>query len=210
MLAFWRWRFVAFAADQRQSTTLALLAEVFAALDGVPARVLADRMGCLKGGVVAGVMVPTAEYVRFATHYGFRPTGTPQPRPAGDALILDLPTAPTRSLDAGLRRLKLAAARRTAPEVLQVAKTQRWIREEVLRTLIEAKLAACDSSNARIRLKAAAFPVLKPSTASTSPHHRSRKQPSTTCPGMGSRATQYRTDRIGRYPRVADRVGRGV
>jgi hypothetical protein len=25
--------------------------------------------------------------------------GTPQPRPAGDALILDLPTAPTRSLD---------------------------------------------------------------------------------------------------------------
>ena len=26
--------------------------------------------------------------------------GTPQPRPAGDALILDLPVAPTRSLDA--------------------------------------------------------------------------------------------------------------
>ena len=24
----------------------------------------------------------------------------PQPRPAGDALVLDLPTAPTRSLDA--------------------------------------------------------------------------------------------------------------
>jgi Mu transposase, C-terminal domain len=27
-------------------------------------------------------------------------TGTPQPRPAGDALVLNLPTAPTRSLDA--------------------------------------------------------------------------------------------------------------
>lgn len=26
--------------------------------------------------------------------------GTPQPRPAGDALILDLPLAPTRSLNA--------------------------------------------------------------------------------------------------------------
>jgi hypothetical protein len=26
--------------------------------------------------------------------------GTPQPRPAGDALILDLPIAPTRSLEA--------------------------------------------------------------------------------------------------------------
>jgi hypothetical protein len=35
--------------------------------------VLADRMGCLKAGVVANVVVPTADYVRFATHYGFRP-----------------------------------------------------------------------------------------------------------------------------------------
>ena len=26
--------------------------------------------------------------------------GAPQPRPAGDALVLDLPIAPTRSLDA--------------------------------------------------------------------------------------------------------------
>jgi len=42
-------------------------------LGGVPGTVLADRMGCLKGGVVANVVVPTAEYVRFASHYGFRP-----------------------------------------------------------------------------------------------------------------------------------------
>ncbi|MGY1868212.1 MULTISPECIES: IS21-like element helper ATPase IstB [Nocardia] len=64
-------------------------------------------------------------------------------------------------LDAGLRRLKLATVRRTAPEVLQVAKTQRWTPEEVLRTLIEAELAARDASNAANRLKAAAFPVTK-------------------------------------------------
>jgi hypothetical protein len=30
-------------------------------------------MGCLKAGVLANVVVPTADYVRFATHYGFRP-----------------------------------------------------------------------------------------------------------------------------------------
>jgi hypothetical protein len=30
-------------------------------------------MGCLKAGVVANVVVPTPEYVRLATHYGFRP-----------------------------------------------------------------------------------------------------------------------------------------
>jgi hypothetical protein len=73
VLAFSRWRFTSFAGDQRQSTTLALIAEAFAAIGGVPAKVLADRMGCLKGAVVANVVVPTAEYVRFATHYGFRP-----------------------------------------------------------------------------------------------------------------------------------------
>jgi hypothetical protein len=42
-------------------------------MGGVPGKVLADRMGCLKGGVVANVVVPTAGYVRFAGHYGFRP-----------------------------------------------------------------------------------------------------------------------------------------
>ena len=31
--------------------------------------VLADRMGCLRRGVVAKAVVPTADYVRFATHY---------------------------------------------------------------------------------------------------------------------------------------------
>jgi DNA replication protein DnaC len=64
-------------------------------------------------------------------------------------------------LDAGLRRLKLATVRRTAAEVLHVAKTQRWTPEEVLRTLIEAEIAARDASNTANRLKAAAFPVLK-------------------------------------------------
>ena len=39
----------------------------------MPKVVLADRMGCLKGGVVANVVVPTPAYVRFASLYGFRP-----------------------------------------------------------------------------------------------------------------------------------------
>jgi transposase len=73
VLAFSRWRFVAFATDQRASTTLALIAEALAAIGGVPARVLADRMACLKGGVVADVVVPTPDYVRLASHYGFAP-----------------------------------------------------------------------------------------------------------------------------------------
>ena len=73
VLAWSRFRFVRFAADERSQTTLAMLAECFEVLGGVPGTVLADRMGCLKGGVVANVVVPTAEYVRFAAHHGFRP-----------------------------------------------------------------------------------------------------------------------------------------
>jgi hypothetical protein len=43
------------------------VAECFEIIGGVPKTVLADRMGCLKAGVVANVVVPTADYVRFAT-----------------------------------------------------------------------------------------------------------------------------------------------
>jgi len=64
-------------------------------------------------------------------------------------------------LAAGLRRLKLAAMRQLAPELLVTAKTQRWAPEELLRTLVDAEIAARDASNARTRLKAAAFPVAK-------------------------------------------------
>lgn len=73
VLAWSRWRFVFFADNQRSDTTLTALTACFEALGGVPKTVLSDRMGCLKGGTVAGVVVPTADYVRFATHYGFRP-----------------------------------------------------------------------------------------------------------------------------------------
>jgi DNA replication protein DnaC len=61
----------------------------------------------------------------------------------------------------GLRRLKLAAMRQLAPDLLITAKTQRWAPEELLRTLVEAEITARDASNARNRLKAAAFPVAK-------------------------------------------------
>jgi len=73
VLAWSRFRFVRFAADEKASTTLGLLAECFETLGGVPKVVLADRMACLKGGVVASVVVPAPDYVRFAAHYRFRP-----------------------------------------------------------------------------------------------------------------------------------------
>ncbi len=64
-------------------------------------------------------------------------------------------------LEAGLRRLKLARVRAIAPEILQTAKTQRWPPDELLRTLVEAEIAARDAANARARLRVAAFPAAK-------------------------------------------------
>jgi len=69
------------------------------------------------------------------------------------------PLAP--DLTAGLRRLKLAAMRRLAPELLITARTQRWNPEEFLRTLIEAEISSRDESNARTRMRQASFPVTK-------------------------------------------------
>ena len=62
---------------------------------------------------------------------------------------------------AGLRRLNLSAMRQLAPELLNTARTQRWAPEELLRTLIDAEITARDASNARTRMKTAAFPVAK-------------------------------------------------
>src|SRR5713226_4091023 len=69
------------------------------------------------------------------------------------------PLAP--DIAAGLRRLKLATMRQLAPELLITAKTQRWAPEELLRTLVDAEITARDASNARTRMKTAAFPVAK-------------------------------------------------
>jgi hypothetical protein len=73
------------------------------------------------------------------------PTTTAPPATTSAPLPPDLVEA--------LRRLKLATVRRLAPEVLHTAKVQRWTPEEVLRTLVEAEVAACDESNLRNRLR---------------------------------------------------------
>jgi transposase len=104
VLAWSRWRFVRFATDERAETTMAMLAECFETVGGVPKVVLADRMGCLKGGVVANVVIPTPDYVRFATHYRFRPDFCEGGDPASKGIVenlvgyaksdLVIPTAP--------------------------------------------------------------------------------------------------------------------
>jgi len=90
VLAHSRVRFVRFATDERAGTTMGMLAECFEVLGGVPKVVLADRMACLKGGVVADVVIPTPDYVRFATHYRFRPDFCHAHDPASKGIVENL------------------------------------------------------------------------------------------------------------------------
>lgn len=90
VLAWSRIRFVRYARDETAATTFAMLAECFETLGGVPAKVLADRMGCLKAGTVAGVVIPTPDYVRFATHYGFSPDFCHPADPASKGIVENL------------------------------------------------------------------------------------------------------------------------
>lgn len=90
VLAWSRWRFVYFADNLRADTTMTALAACFEELGGVPATVLTDRMGCLKGATVAGLVVPTADYVRFATHYRFRPDFCEGNDPASKGIVENL------------------------------------------------------------------------------------------------------------------------
>jgi transposase len=90
VLAWSRWRFVFFADNQRADTTLGALAACFEALGGVPKTVLSDRMGCIKGGTVAGVVVPTPDYIRFANHYSFRPDFCEGQDPESKGLVENL------------------------------------------------------------------------------------------------------------------------
>jgi hypothetical protein len=113
VLAWSRVRFVRFADNERADTTLGLLAECFETLGGVPRIVLADRMGCLNAGVVANLVVPTADYVRFATHYGFRPDFCHANEPESKGIVENLVGYAKRDLMIPERGFANAASRAT-------------------------------------------------------------------------------------------------
>jgi transposase len=90
VLAWSRVRFVSFADNLGAQSTMTALARCFEYLGAVPKTALTDRMGCLKGSTVAGLVVPTPAYVRFATHYGFRPDFCQGADPESKGLVENL------------------------------------------------------------------------------------------------------------------------
>jgi hypothetical protein len=90
VLAWSRVRFVFFADNLGAESTMTALARCFEYIGAVPRTALTDRMGCLKGGTVAGLVIPTPGYVRFATHYGFRPDFCEGADPESKGLVENL------------------------------------------------------------------------------------------------------------------------
>jgi transposase len=90
VLAWSRVRFVYFADNLGAESTMTALARCFEYLGAVPKTALTDRMGCLKGATVAGLVVPTPAYVRFATHYGFVPDFCEGADPESKGLVENL------------------------------------------------------------------------------------------------------------------------
>ena len=136
VMAWSRVRFVYFADNLGAEATMTALARCFEYLGGVPKTALTDRMGCLKGDTVAGLVVPTPAYVRFATHYGFRPDFCQGADPESKGLVENL---------VGYVKSDLMI-----PEDLSVAD---------LATANEKGLSWCDEVNAVVHSEICAIPA---------------------------------------------------
>jgi transposase len=134
VLAFSRVRFVRFAADERAATTLSLLAECFETLGGVPKIVLADRMACLRADIVANRVVPTPDYVRFASHYRFRPDFCEGHDPESKGLVENLVGYAKQDLMIGCGLVEGDADGERVDLVTANAAAARWCAEVNTRT----------------------------------------------------------------------------
>ena len=187
VLAWSRWRFVRFASDEKATTTLAMLADCFEALGGVPKIVLADRMGCLKGGVVANLVVPTADYVRFASHYRFRPDFCNAADPESKGIVENL-------VGYAKRDLIVPAAPSVKDLTGANGEARRWCAE--INAVMHSEICAIPEQRlAEERTLLAALPSLRPEGIGTRP--TSRKVDKLSCVRFGSARYSVPTRLIG-------------
>ena len=128
-----RYRFVPPATDQTRVTTPRLPAERFGEPDGVPGVVLTDRMGCLKAGTVANVVVPHPEDAQVAPRYRFRPdvraAADPESKGVVEAPVGDARRDPVVPAMAEGGRVDLSAANTAARA--RCAEVNRQVHSEI-------------------------------------------------------------------------------
>ncbi|MDB5911237.1 MAG: Integrase catalytic region [Massilia sp.] len=196
VLAWSRVRFVRFADNERAETTMAMLAGCFEELGGVPKVVLADRMGCLKGGVVANKVIPTADYVRFAAHYGFRPDWCEAADPESKGIVENL-------VGYAKRDLVVPQAPFTDLQAANV-EARRWCTE--VNTVPHSEIAAVPADRLEIEVELlAGLPSLRPSFGKTA---ATRKVDRLSCVRFGSARYSVPTRLIGQSVAVIESGGR--
>lgn len=197
VLAWSRLRFVRFARDETATTTLGLLTECFEVIGGVPKVVLADRMGCLKAGVVMNVVVPTATYVRFATHYEFRPDFCEGHDPESKGIVENL-------VGYAKRDLVVPAEPSVADLVAANADAQRWCDE--VNALVHSEISAVPTERLETeRPLLRPLPSLRPAIGTVT----TRKVDKLSCVRFGSARYSVPLSLVGRTVEVhaaGDRV----
>jgi transposase len=196
VLTWSRVRFVRFAGNERSDTTLVMLAECFEELGGVPKVVLADRMGCLKGGVVANKVVPTADYVRFATHYGFRPDWCEAADPESKGVVENLVGYAKRDLIVPQAPFTDLSAANTA--------ARQWCAE--VNSVPHSEIAAVPAERLAVEWELlGALPSLRPAIGRT---QTTRKVDRLSCVRFGSARYSVPTRLIGATVAVVESGGR--
>ena len=186
VVAWSRFRFVYFTDNLGADATMEALAACFEKIGGVPKTALTDRMGCLKGGTVAGLVIPTPAYVRFATHYRFRPDFCEGADPESKGLVENL---------VGYVKSDLMT-----PEQLTVAD---------LATANEKAKLWCDEVNAAVHSEISAVPAERlvaerelfsdlPSLRATIGKIVTRKVDKLSCVRFGSARYSVPNDHVGR------------
>jgi transposase len=203
VLAWSRWRFVRFATDQQAPTTMALIADAMAAAGGVAGKVLTDRMGCLKGGVVANVVVPTPAYVRFAAHYGFAPDWCHAADPASKGVVENLVGYAQRDL-----AVPLLAEVRLAGRALSVGQANAAAVAWCAQVNASVHSQTCAIPDVRLAEEAKLFKALPSLRLQVGPEPVTRKVDRLSCVRFASARYSVPTRLIGTSVIVAQDAGR--
>lgn len=192
VLAWSRWRFVRFATNEQAHTTMGFLAEAFAGMGGVPAKVLTDRMGCLKGGIVANVMIPTPAFVRFASHYRFIPDWCNGSDPQSKGIVEHLCGYVQRDLSVALLTEASLGGYRLQIHEANVA-AQQWC--EQVNAVVHAEICAIPAQ--RLVTEAGVLSPLPTLQLSTGPDPVTRKVDRLSCVRFASARYSVPTRLIG-------------
>jgi transposase len=195
VVAWSRVRFVFFADNLGADATMTALAECFEYIGGVPRTALTDRMGCLKGGTVAGLVIPTPAYVRFCAHYRIQPDFCEGADPESKGLVENL---------VGYVKSDLMIPEELSVTDLATANTKRWAWLGEVNSVEHSEI--CAVPNERLAIERELFSPL-PTLRAAIGKIVVRKVSTLSCVRFGSARYSVPTSHIGRQVELQVRDG---